>query len=300
MEYRAWGKLLLFGEYMVLKGAKCLAIPVKFGQTLTVIDSDRNDISWESYSNDEIWFAATFSADLKLQTGGDVGTSQLLSHLLRYMRIQKPELFKAGQIFRVDADFPLEWGLGSSATLISLLAQWGEFNPYELLENSLIGSGYDIACATANGPIEYQRKDREVEVVNLNNAITDQLLFVYSGKKQDTSSEVMRFQDCSIEQNMIEEMNRIVGESIAAQNIDAFAHCMEKSEMFLSKILGLPTIKEKLFGDYPHAIKSLGAWGGDFFMAVYYDENEARSYFEQKGYTVQFSFNEIIKNKARQ
>ena len=34
--YRANGKLLLTGEYLVLKGALALALPTKLGQTMTV------------------------------------------------------------------------------------------------------------------------------------------------------------------------------------------------------------------------------------------------------------------------
>ena len=35
------GKLLLTGEYLVLNGAVALAIPTKFGQTLTIPASEK-------------------------------------------------------------------------------------------------------------------------------------------------------------------------------------------------------------------------------------------------------------------
>lgn len=295
MDYKASGKLLLFGEYLVLKGSKCLAIPVRFGQSMTVEKSTREDILWESYSQGDIWFAATFSPDLKLLTSGDVGTSQLLSHLLRYMRLQKPNLFEKGQIFRIDADFPMEWGLGSSATLISLLAQWGGFDPFELLDNSLIGSGYDVACATANGPIEYQKQNREIHAIQLSTEITENLLFVYSGQKQNTSSEVLRFQECAVKDEMIHQMNQIIQKAIHANTIEAFEKEMRASEELLSQVLHLDKIKQRLFSDYPYEIKSLGAWGGDFFKVSYRNENEAKTYFSQKGFPIQFTFKEIIK-----
>lgn len=295
MGYNASGKLLLFGEYLVLKGSKCLAIPVRFGQSMTVEKSNQEEIIWESYSRDEIWFAATFSSELKLLTNGDIGTSQLLLQLLRYMRLQKPTLFEKGQIFRIDADFPMEWGLGSSATLISLLAQWGGFDPFDLLDNSLIGSGYDVACATANGPIEYQKENRETHAIQLSDDIKEKLLFVYSGQKQNTSTEVLRFQECDVKKQMIDNMNQIIQKAIHANTIEAFENEMKASEELLSQVLDLDKIKQRLFSDYPYEIKSLGAWGGDFFMASYRNENEAKTYFSQKGFPIQFTFKEIIK-----
>jgi mevalonate kinase len=53
--YRAAGKLMLFGEYLVLKGAKSLAFPLKYGQTLEVSPSE-NMIHWESWSPEGCWF----------------------------------------------------------------------------------------------------------------------------------------------------------------------------------------------------------------------------------------------------
>ena len=42
------GKLLLTGEYAVLDGAKSLAIPVKYGQSLTAVETKTKTISWKS------------------------------------------------------------------------------------------------------------------------------------------------------------------------------------------------------------------------------------------------------------
>ena len=51
------GKLLITGEYVVLDGAKALALPTKFGQNLIVEDALDNQIHWRSYDHDSsIWF----------------------------------------------------------------------------------------------------------------------------------------------------------------------------------------------------------------------------------------------------
>ena len=43
--YRANGKLLLTGEYLVLKGALALAMPLKLGQSLEVLQIETNNTS---------------------------------------------------------------------------------------------------------------------------------------------------------------------------------------------------------------------------------------------------------------
>ena len=51
------GKLLITGEYLVLDGAKALALPTKFGQNLVVEKSNTHQIKWTSYDADKsIWF----------------------------------------------------------------------------------------------------------------------------------------------------------------------------------------------------------------------------------------------------
>ena len=51
------GKLLITGEYLVLNGAKALALPTKFGQSLQVSSLVEQKISWTSFDTDKsIWF----------------------------------------------------------------------------------------------------------------------------------------------------------------------------------------------------------------------------------------------------
>ena len=51
------GKLLLTGEYVVLDGAKALAVPTRFGQNLIVKKGINQQINWVSFDADKsIWF----------------------------------------------------------------------------------------------------------------------------------------------------------------------------------------------------------------------------------------------------
>src|SRR5690606_10145128 len=122
---------------------------------------------------------------------------------------KKPSLFQEKLDFKIHSNFPREWGLGSSSSLISILSQWSNVNPYQLLEESFGGSGFDIACATANKPILYEIRDRKVQEIELNEAVTSNLLFVYSGKKQSSKNEINKFEFLEIPNIAIEEMNQI-------------------------------------------------------------------------------------------
>ncbi|MEO8823605.1 MAG: GYDIA family GHMP kinase [Ginsengibacter sp.] len=295
MNYFASGKLLLFGEYLVLKGSGCLAIPLKYGQKMQVENSDQNNFNWVSKIDEKVWFSCAFSKDLEIIETPDFVKADTLMTLLKIIKEEKPSLFQTGQNFQTQLDFPLEWGWGSSSTLISLLSQWSKIDPYLLLKSSLGGSGYDIACATANTPIIYDMESHETIPVYLFPKITSKLLFVYSGKKQISEKEVKQFSPLKISTDKVEKMKSIIILAAKATQIDVFEDATEESENLLSPILNSPTLKEKYFADYPFAIKSLGAWGGDFFMATFRKENDARSYFAGKGYSVLFNYNEIIK-----
>ena len=78
-------------------------------------------------------------------------------------------------------DFPNDWGLGSSSTLINNLANWAQVDAYQLLKTSFGGSGYDIACAQHQAPITYQLigEQPHVESVAFQPEFSEHLYFVH-------------------------------------------------------------------------------------------------------------------------
>jgi hypothetical protein len=59
MTYKSNAKLMISGEYLVLKGAEALAIPLKFGQTLKVSEhSGSPSLAWKTYVKGQHWFDA--------------------------------------------------------------------------------------------------------------------------------------------------------------------------------------------------------------------------------------------------
>jgi hypothetical protein len=54
----------------------------------------------------------------------------------------------------------------------------------------------------------------------------------------------------------------------------------------------LATIQEKRFPEFPGAIKSLGAWGGDFIMAAC--EFDPSDFFHDEGYGLIFKWDDLV------
>jgi mevalonate kinase len=290
--FSAHGKLMLFGEYVVMRGVPALAFPTTMGQTLDVVPAE--SFSWRSYETGQLWFAMRFDSDLNILETNNDSVAQKLMQILADVKAQKPDLFNIPLSFETQANFNRTWGFGSSATLISLISQWSGVDAYALNKKHFGGSGYDIACATSSSPIWYNRETKEVRNFNLPNAITDKLLFVYSGKKQNSQQEVTRFGEVEIEPYILNQLKEIMADATTADDIEQFEACINQHEQILSEILHRPTLKSAQFPDYQHEIKSLGAWGGDFFMATCRDLDEAKIYFIDSGRDTIFTFNELV------
>ena len=54
LHFSAHGKLMLFGEYVVMRCVPALAFPTALGQTLDVVPAD--EYTWKSYETGKLWF----------------------------------------------------------------------------------------------------------------------------------------------------------------------------------------------------------------------------------------------------
>ena len=302
LSFYASGKLLLFGEYLVLRGSRSIAMPLRFGQSLNITPHDSANILWECYEKEKCWLRIEFSPGLEILQSPDEQKAIVVKRLLQWIRQEKPSLKIEGLHFRFDIDFDRNYGLGTSSTFLSLLSQWSGANPYLLQEHSFPGSGFDIAAATATGPFVYQLQTPNntsgisITPFQLHENISSRLLFVFTGKKQNSLREVSTFSALNISPAQTGTMNTIVEEVLRCTGIEAFERLMLQSESLLREILKRATVKEKRFADYPFAIKSLGAWGGDFIMAAFRDETLARTYFHEKGMYPIFNYRQLIKS----
>lgn len=306
-KYYSNGKLLLTGEYFVLDGAKSLAVPTTCGQNLMVESIQEPQLIWNSFTNTgECWLEAIFELPkLRLtsatydakEDGGKGNLAENLFEILLQIRKLNPSFLNSGQGFLVKTKltFPKNWGLGTSSTLINNLANWANVNPYQLLENTFGGSGYDIACAQNNSPIFYTRNGTNptVEKVNFNPSFKDQLYFVYLNKKQNSREGIQRFK--SLKGNLtseIEQVTQLTNAFVTCNNIIDFEKLMAEHELLVSKTIQLKTVQELYFSDYFGQTKSLGAWGGDFILAT--GNDNTANYFKQKGFETVIPYQDLI------
>ena len=303
--YYSNGKLLITGEYVVLDGAKALALPTKFGQYLIIEPGKNQQIIWKSFDSDKsIWFedTITFSEITNLNASEVETVKSTLVRILRNAYLQNPNFItkSEGYVITTELTFPRLWGLGTSSTLINNIGQWLEIDAFDLLKNSFGGSGYDIACAQNNSAILYQLINEKpiVEKVVFNPDFAGNCYFVYLNKKQSSKTAIASyFNNRTVIGTAISELNQITNAVLKAPNLENFMTLLETHEVIISHVLEMKTIKETLFFDFNGVIKSLGAWGGDFVLVV--SKENPTAYFKSKGFETIITYKDMILTQTK-
>jgi len=306
------GKLLLTGEYLVLDGALSLAVPTQFGQTLKAEPIDEKKLIWESIDDKgNVWFKDEFNIRDKISrfTRNDNDVSKRLLQILNAAKQLNPDFLNSEFGFKIttNLNFPQFWGLGSSSTLINNIAQWATIDAYKLLELTFGGSGYDIACAQHDVPITFQllNKDNEISCnarndtinkickVNFNPIFKDNLYFVHLNKKQNSRDGIeMYYANKNNSHLAVSEISEITSKIINCNSLEYFETLISFHEQIVSKIIKQKPVKKLLFNDYKGAIKSLGAWGGDFILAT--GNKDSINYFRRKKYQTIIPYSEMV------
>ena len=303
-KYHANGKLLLTGEYFVLHGSKSIALPLKSSQNLYVFEGlPSNSLLWYAFYNGAVWFWCELDAsDFSVIAANNMERAIILKKIFLTIQSMNPNLpAKAGTRFESVLDANPEWGFGSSSTLISLLSQWANVDPYKLNEMIFNGSGFDIACATAEGPIFYIR-NKQIQPVELKYPFSNQLFFVYSGKKKETRTEVSTFLNkAKVSDFLINEISKLSDEFADCHEQIVFNQLICEHEKIVGNLIRQTPVKEDYFHDFEGEIKSLGAWGGDFYLiSTDLPALKVNKYFENKGLSTIFSWNELIIKRDNQ
>jgi len=280
-----------------------LAVPLRFGQEMNVeiSPSGGNRLLWQSYEHDRCWFTAEMEKDdFQITSTNDKQVAQTLQKILLETRKLNPAFLPGEEDTTVTltADFNLQWGIGSSSSLISNIALWAKADPYILLQRTFGGSGYDIACAQSETALFYTLKEGKplAQPCSWAPEYSRNLFFVYLGKKMNSRTGMSYFREnAKYTAEDIREISSIGEQWIAAENIEALEELIRRHEAIMSRILQLPTVQEERFPDYPYTIKSMGAWGGDFVLVTGRNEKEVREYFTAKGLETVFSFDGIIR-----
>lgn len=289
-----------------MDGATALALPTTLGQSMRTSEASGSEVVWKSYDpKGQLWFNASFDLmDFKAIKTSDPAISDTLSSILKAASKLNSDFLSHWKKYKVDTylEFEQSWGLGSSSTLISCVAQWAEVSPYHLLFDTLGGSGYDVACAQADGPILYRlgAEELDIDYVDFEPGFMPHLYLVHLGRKQDTkAARDYYYQHRSKLNGTLEQISRISIALTECTSLAEFNKAIEEHEDIVAKCLNMPKVKQQHFPDFWGSIKSLGAWGGDLILATS-DASEAdtRNYFSQKGYTTIFKLGELMRSEA--
>lgn len=299
------GKLLLSGEYLVLDGALALALPTTVGQSMSIKyrQSYQPTLNWKSTDHTgKVWFESDFEFwHFNPIKKSDEEKQLFLQKVLKSVRALNPHFLRDDVDVFVETklEFPIDWGLGSSSTLLYNIAQWAYVSPFELLKRSLGGSGYDVACAQSMGPIHYQLAHQKPQwsMIQFDPKFKENIYFIYLGKKQNSQEAVANYREKKIEnkQSYVDQISLITKEMTTTGELTSFNRLVVEHEKIMAEVLGCQTLKSLRFSDYWGEVKSLGAWGGDFAL-VTSDRGfqETRDYFVGKGLETIIPFDEIV------
>lgn len=158
------------------------------------------------------------------------------------------------------------------------------------------GSGYDIACAQHDTAVVYQL-DNETPTalpVALDPLCKSQMYFVYLNQKQNSKEAIAAYY--KKQHRLVDHVNEIstITEALLEDtSFENWLNQLQKHEIILSNVLEMQTVQEAYFPDFSGLVKSLGAWGGDFVLAL--SKTDPTSYFAGKGYSTVIPYTELIK-----
>ena len=299
MLFKSNGKILLTSEYLVLDGAKAIALPSKLTQELYVEQCDKEIIEWQGIDEKgNVWYEENFylKNNELVYSAEKNNTSEKL--LLLFNHILKTREVKdiLGNKFSTKLNFKREWGLGTSSTFVNNLAKWANIDPYRLLFSAFKGSGYDIACCDVNNPIIFEKKQNSINVKNItfNPPFIENIFLIHLDKKQNTQTSITNYLRTKSEKNdLIKRINLISEEMLQCKNLNHFEDLIVEHESIISQAISQEPIQKLTFNDYNLGkIKSLGAWGGDFILVT--SKNNDLSYFNNKGFETTLKLSDLV------
>jgi mevalonate kinase len=306
--YYGHGKLLLTGEYFVLDGARALAVPTRFGQHLRVqtLHSSESILYWVALNNKNkpwlnlVFDTSDFSFTPMAASPDAKGAGERLAAILKAAQQINPAFLADKKDMAVETrlEFANEWGLGTSSTLIYCVAQWAGVDGYGLLQQTLGGSGYDVACAGCDKPILYQLANGRplVTALNWQPVFSGHIYFAYTGQKQLSREGIQHYRRFTADKTKtIDALNRITDTMINTASLTEFEELVEEHETIIGAALKQVKVGDTIFSDYWGTAKSLGAWGGDYVMLTNNrSESDLREYLSEKNISIVFSWKDLI------
>lgn len=300
MQFHANGKLLISGEYLVMQGALALAVPCRYGQALHISEGkDAGRLHWQSKRMDgSVWIDLVIDPQ-SLITEVKKDDSDLLRILKKAAKLS-PDFIEmvTGKQAITQLEFPENWGLGSSSTLVSLIAQWSGADAMKINQKVFGGSGYDIACARSWMPVLFMIDEEGPvwDTVHFLPPQSEQFVLVHLNQKQSSREAIELFKanagKFSREIHIVSEISEAM---LFCDDFTDFLSLMEEHEEVMQFVLQEERVQTARFKDFPGVVKSLGAWGGDFVLAAAeLPANELKQYFNTRGFQTVIPYNEMV------
>lgn len=292
------GKLMLTSEYFAVDGALVLAVPTKPGQEFFFEEKHdgKSIIFWEAYHQNKLWLKAVIDyKNWQILETNITSSAEFILKVLKNVQSLSEIQFKNTYTYhlKTNLQFPPDYGLGSSSTLMNNLAEWANIDPFHLNSISLGGSGYDIAVAKAKSALLFQNKPEiRFEKINFSPKFKDELIFIHLNQKQDSREGINLYKSKIKSQNLVNEFSDLTRNILLCNELENFSDLMLLHEQKISDFIEIPTVKSKFFPDCPTFVKSLGAWGGDFVMSAKFEGFE--DYFWGKGFSTVFDWCDLI------
>lgn len=292
------GKLMLTSEYFAVDGALVLAVPTKLGQEFFFEEKydGKSIIFWEAYHQNKLWLKAVIDyKNWQILETNITSSAEFILKVLKNVQSLSEIQFKNTYTYhlKTNLQFPPDYGLGSSSTLMNNLAEWANIDPFHLNSISLGGSGYDIAIAKTKSAVLFQNKPEiRFEKINFSPKFKDELIFIHLNQKQDSREGINLYKSKIKSQNLVDEFSDLTRNILLCNELENFSDLMLLHEQKISDFIEIPTVKSKFFPDCPTFVKSLGAWGGDFVMSAKFEGFE--DYFWGKGFSTVFDWCDLI------
>jgi mevalonate kinase len=289
------GKIMLTAEYAVMDGARALCIPIKQHQHLTVM-SNQAGITWKSLDRfGKVWFESRWDETFTRVHSTDKEISDTLERIFCYIGLEKVKR----SLFTMKTTFPMEYGVGSSSSLIACLSKIYKIDPVPFQWNIFGGSGYDVATSFEDKAIMYrlcQNKSPEWESVSFNPKFKDKLYFVFLNKKRNSREAIKEYLDNrDLNKDTIQRISSLSTDFIQANGIEEFIHLINEHEKLISKLVNEKTVQSTFFHDFKGAVKSLGAWGGDLVLVATNENYDfVRDYFKSKGFPIVIPYHDLV------
>ncbi|ALR31811.1 30S ribosomal protein S6 [Chryseobacterium sp. IHB B 17019] len=292
------GKLMLTSEYFAIDGALVLAVPTKLGQEFFFDEKEdgKSLIFWEAYHQNKLWLKAVIDYEnWQILETNIISSAEFILKTLKNVQSLSETKFKGTNSYylKTNLQFPADYGLGSSSTLMNNLGEWAQIDPFHLNSISLGGSGYDIAVAKEKSAVLFQSKPEiKYERVNFNPSFKNELIFIHLNQKQDSREGINFYKSKKKSQKLVDEFSDLTRNILLCNELENFSELMLVHEQKISNFLEIPTVKARFFNDCPVFVKSLGAWGGDFVMSSKFAG--FKDYFWGKDFTTIFEWYDII------